>query len=125
MQACDFKKDRKDKRRAARTAIRIPINIRLETNGAGDWSAAMLINISVRGARLQTSKMLAIGDSFLLRLPQRQGAANVPPMICRVAYCETQRSGFTIGAEFVGRLQEQPAAASSADLEKIRRSILD
>jgi hypothetical protein len=126
MQAADGRKVRKDKRRAARTAIRIPVAIKLGLDAKTQWTAARLHDISARGAKLETTAAMDLGSSFLLRLPTKEGKQGGVPLICRVAHCVPQKSSFLIGAEFIGRLATQRSAGdNAADLNRIQRSILD
>jgi hypothetical protein len=126
-------KQSKNKRRAARTAIRLSVKIKSE-NGDGNvpWSIAELRDLSGRGVLLATDQQMSAGNSFLICLPTKDGLSS-KPLICRVAHCTPQsksnpKAGFMIGAEFIGRLDEVSApqnAALSDEQERIRRSILD
>jgi PilZ domain-containing protein len=126
IQAFDGIKSRKDKRRAARTAIRVPIAIKLGLDSKTEWLEAKLHDVSPRGAKLETAAAMEIGSSFLLRLPAKNGKQGGVPLICRVAHCVPQKNSFLIGAEFIGRLATQRSAGdNAADLDRIQRSILD
>jgi hypothetical protein len=124
--ASDAKKSRKDKRRAARTEIRVPVSIKLGVDANTDWINAKLRDISARGTKLETSIALEIGSSFLLRLPTNDGKQDPQPLICRVAHCVPQKNSYLIGAEFTGRLTARKSPGDdAADLDRIQRSILD
>jgi len=126
MQAVGGPKSRKDKRRAARTAIRVPVAIKLGSDSKTEWLDAKLHDISGRGAKLEAAAAMEVGSSFLLRLPTRDGKRGGVPLICRVAHCVPQRHSFLIGAEFIGRLATQRSAGdNAADADRIQRSILD
>jgi hypothetical protein len=125
-------KQSKNKRRANRTAIRVSVKIKPE-NGDGNapWSIAELRDLSGRGVLMVTGQEMAQGASFLICLPTKDGA-DCQPLICRVAHCQPQsksnaKSGFMIGAEFIGRLDgvSSPRNEPSSDeQERIQRSIL-
>jgi hypothetical protein len=127
IQAVDArKKKRKDKRRAARTEIRVPVAIKIGVDSETGWTPAQLHDISPRGAKLEIASEMEEGSSFLLRLPAKHGTTNAVPLVCRVAHCVRQRGSFLIGAEFTGQLTPaQPLVDAAADLSRIQRSILD
>jgi hypothetical protein len=126
-------KQSKNKRRANRTAIRLSVKIKPE-NGDGNapWTIAQLRDLSPRGILLATDQQMNSGDSFLICLPTKDGQIG-KPLICRVAHCKPQsnsntKSGFMIGAEFIGRLDAVAAPQNdrrSDEQERIQRSILD
>jgi hypothetical protein len=127
------RKQSKNKRRAPRTAIRLSVKIKPE-NGDGNapWSIAELRDLSGRGVLLVSERELSEGTSFLICLPTKDGSTG-KPLICRVAHCQPQsktnaKSGFMVGAEFIGRLDAVVAPQneqSSGEQERIQRSILD
>jgi hypothetical protein len=126
IQSIDTGQKRKDKRRAPRTSIRVPIAIKLAIDSETEWSQVRLRDISPRGIRLEMDIALEIGSSFLVRLPTKDDMESAAPLICRVAHCATQRVGFLIGAEFTGRLTPAKSAGAQAeDQGRIQRSILD
>jgi hypothetical protein len=126
IQASNPARSRKDKRRAARTAIRIPVAMKLGVDPKLEWSTAKLHDISPRGAKLETPVALEAGSSFLLQLPTKEAKKNAVPLICRVAHCVPQKGSFMIGAEFIGHFTPQKSASdSAADVSRIQRSILD
>ena len=126
IQAAGGSKARKDKRRAARTAIRVPVAIKLGVDAKTDWLGAKLHDISGRGAKLEAAIAMDVGSSFLLRLPTKDAKKGGVPLICRVAHCVPQKHSFLIGAEFIGRLATQRSAGdNAADVDRIQRSILD
>src|SRR5580658_502597 len=84
MQAINGRKVRKDKRRAPRTAIRVPVAIKLGLDAKTQWTGARLHDISARGAKLETTAAMDLGSSFLLRLPAKEGKQGGVPLICRV-----------------------------------------
>ena len=117
---------KKDKRRAARTQIRIPVAIKLGLDPKIAWSVAKLHDISPRGARIELTTALESGGTFLLQLPSKDPKKKSVPLICRVAHCAKQKNSFMIGTEFIGQFTPQkPSANSAADLSRIQRSILD
>jgi hypothetical protein len=125
IQSWDAAKSRKDKRRAPRTSIRIPVAIKLGVDADSEWSTVKLHDISARGAKLETEIALDEGSSFLLRLPNKGAKQNSVPLICRVAHCKPQKKSFMIGAEFIGRLTPGKSAGDNADdLSRIQKSIL-
>jgi len=126
IQSADPSQQRKDKRRAPRTSIRVPIAVNFGISSETEWSQARLRDVSPRGIRLESDVPLEIGSSFLVRLPTKDGQQSDAPLICRVAHCATQRTGFLIGAEFTGRLTPAKSAGAQAeDQGRIQRSILD
>src|SRR5579872_849496 len=126
IQAADPTMSRKDKRRAPRTAIRIPITIKVEGDPKNGWMSVRLHDISPRGAKIETDVAIEAGSSFLLRLHTKNGKTAAVPLICRVAHCKPERTSFMIGAEFIGRLTPQKSAGeNAADQSRIQRSILD
>jgi PilZ domain len=126
IQAFNGGKSRKDKRRAARTAIRVPVAIKLGSDATTEWIEAKLHDVSPRGAKFETTAAMDVGSSFLLRLPAKNGKQGGVPLICRVAHSVPQKNSFIIGAEFIGRLATQRSAGdNAADLDRIQRSILD
>ncbi len=115
----------KDKRRAARTPIRVPVAVRLGSDPNAQWTGARLHDISARGVQLEIPSKVEVGGSFLLRLPTRDGKLSATPLICRVAHCVPQNHSFVIGAEFVGPLTpEKSAGDNAAELDRIQKSIL-
>lgn len=126
IQSWDPAKSRKDKRRAPRTSIRIPVAIKLGIDSKSEWSAAKLHDISPRGAKIEVTSAMEGGSSFLLRLPSKGAKENVVPLICRVAHCVGKKGLFMIGAEFIGRLTQGKSAGDNADeMSRIQKSILD
>ena len=128
------RKQSKNKRRANRTEIRLSVKIKPE-NGDGNapWSIAELRDLSARGLLLATDQEMSAGTSFLICLPTKKEGLRATPHICRVAHCKPQsnsntKSGFMIGAEFIGRLDAVAAPRNdrpSDEQERIQRSILD
>ncbi|HEX4055384.1 MAG TPA: PilZ domain-containing protein [Tepidisphaeraceae bacterium] len=120
---------RKDKRRAQRAEIRVPVKIKLETGvKRASWTMAELRDLSPRGAKLATDHAMVSGNSFLISLPGTNGPESAAPLVCRVAHCEAQSNGkFIVGAEFIGQLDDAPEQKPdrSAEQERIQRSILD
>jgi hypothetical protein len=126
IQAADAGKSKKDKRRAARTAIRVPVAIKLGLDPKTEWLGARLMDISARGAKLETAAAMEVNSSFLLRLPTKDPKKGGVPLICRVAHCVKLKHSYSIGAEFIGRLTAgQSAGQNAEDLDKIKKSILD
>jgi hypothetical protein len=128
IQTIEQGKTRKDKRRASRTAIRVPVGIKLTVDSSSQWGVAKLHDISPRGAKLEVQCAMEAGSSFLLRLPSKDGKGLAAPLICRVAHCVKERLCYLIGAEFVG--QYTPPAPTSAgekaaNMNRIQHSILD
>ena len=116
---------RKNQHRAPRTEIRIEVDIKVRKGNDTAWEVAELRDVSARGLRIQSNTLIQPGDSFLLRLPTKEGNKMGDPLICRVAHCTPSRQWFIIGAEFTGRAKQEPSAAESdAELDRIRRSIL-
>jgi hypothetical protein len=130
IQTVEQGKTRKDKRRAARTAIRVPVGIKLTVDSSSDWGIAKLHDISPRGAKLEVQYPMETGSSFLLRLPSKEGNGMAQPLICRVAHCVKERLCYMIGAEFIGQYAGgkstgKSAGDNAADVSRIQRSILD
>jgi hypothetical protein len=126
IQTVEQGKTRKDKRRAARTAIRVPVGIKLTVDSSSGWGVAKLHDISPRGAKLEVQSAMEMGSSFLLRLPSKEGKGLAQPLICRVAHCVKERLCYMIGAEFIGQFTAAKSAGdNAADLSRIQRSILD
>jgi c-di-GMP-binding flagellar brake protein YcgR len=118
---------RKDKRRANRTEIRISVKITTETGtNRTKWRTAELRDLSARGVRLVTEQAMPGGTSFLILLPTKAAKEGASPLVCRVAHCQAQSNGtFSVGAEFVCRLDSAPQPENAAEQERIQRSILD
>ena len=125
IQALDPNKKRRDKRRAPRTHIRLTIDIKISVAADCAWIKAQLQDISPRGLRLDCEQAIPLGDSFLVRLPNKNEQGPQAPLVCRVVFCAPKKKLFTIGAEFIGRQAPQGPSASEEQLERIRRSILD
>jgi hypothetical protein len=114
-----------DRRRAARVEIRLPVDVKFEADSTSPWTSAQMRDLSARGVRLQIDRALAPDNSFLLRLPTKNGEKSPFPLICRVVYCRPEKDSFIIGAEFSGyATPEKPVGESAEKLERIRRSIL-
>jgi hypothetical protein len=125
IQTIDSQKGRNDKRRAHRTSIHIPIDVKLTMEEKTEWSKAKLLDISPRGAKLEMANAMEVGSSFLIRLPSPKGGKAMP-LICRVAHCVKQRTCFLIGTEFIGHFSgAKPAEHSADDMTRIQQSILD
>jgi PilZ domain len=116
----------KDKRRSARRDIRLEVHIKLNNDENSAWLAVQLRDVSARGVRLKSDHAMNVNDSFLLRLPGKEGNNSVTLLICRVAFCKPHKDVFMVGAEFIGQEKsELPPADEQKELERIRRSILD
>jgi len=114
-----------DRRRAGRVAIRLPVDVKFETDSASPWTVAQMRDLSARGVGLKVDRAIAPDNSFLLRLPTKNGQKSAFPLICRVAYCRPENDCFIIGAEFSGYATPEKSVGDSAEkLERIRRSIL-
>lgn len=116
-----------DKRRSDRALISLPIGVLpVEGTSKGVWSQAVLHDLSPRGVSVEITHGMEIGSSFFVRFPVRKGKSAGDPMICRVIYCNPQKSGtFFVGAEFAGKLKPaERAAVSFSEQERIRQSIL-
>ncbi|MGA2442467.1 MAG: PilZ domain-containing protein [Tepidisphaeraceae bacterium] len=114
-----------DKRRARRVAIRLPVDIKLAADSDSPWMTVQMRDLSARGIGLQTDRAIAADNSFLLRLPTKNGKKCAVPLICRVVYCRPDKDFFIIGAEFSGyATPEESVGESTEKLERIRRSIL-
>jgi PilZ domain len=127
MQARESRKQhRKDKRRADRTEIRVPVKVRPDAADGADWQTVQLRDLSPRGVRLLMEQAMPQGSSFLISLPAVRGASAATPLLCRVAHCQEQGKGtFIIGAEFIGHIEPESKPDESAERERIRRTILD
>jgi hypothetical protein len=127
LQATEAQYAKRDKRRAPRRDIRVPVLIK-----AGDdnlhipWTTAQLRDVSPRGVLLAIDERVEIGSSLLLRLPTKEHEEPDTPLICRVAHCKKRSDDlFMIGVEFVGRVEPTPTSEESdAERERIQRSIL-
>jgi len=120
---------RNDKRRAKRLELRVPIQINLVAqDNNSTWLKAELRDVSPRGLRMMTSLEMEIGQTFVVRFPNKDGKELAAPLLCRVAHTGVEgKVNFLIGAEFIGHVQSMPAnkTADQAALDKIRHSILD
>ena len=128
IQSIEAESTRKDKRRVSRTAIRVPVGVKLGIDSSAEWSKAKLRDISPRGVKLEMEEAIETGSSFLLRLPTKDGKGLAKPLICRVAHCVKERLCFLIGAEFIGQYSKtnaRSAGDNAADLNRIQRSILE
>jgi PilZ domain len=125
LQASGGAKTRKDNRRAQRKSVRVVVQLRLNNDPDSPWFEAQLRDISPRGAQLRCDRPLTVNDSFLLRLPGKDGKPSASSLLCRVAHCKSEKDQFTIGAEFIGQATSKPAPSSDEkELDRIRRSIL-
>jgi hypothetical protein len=116
---------RKNKRRANRTEIRIPVDIKMGQDSQSPWKVVQMHDISARGIKLESDQAIQPGDSFLLRLPTKADKKSDAPLICRAAHCTPNKKSFVIGAEFIGRqTQEAPSTNADDELSRIQRSIL-
>jgi hypothetical protein len=124
LQAIDPTRSRRDKRRANRTEIRVPIELKA-CNKASEcpWTKGQLRDMSPRGVRLEAKFSIETNESFLLKLPMGDGARTPAPLICQVVYCTPLREGYIIGAEFVGR-EDSHGTQANSDAERGRISKL-
>jgi hypothetical protein len=128
MRALKYSPDASDKRRAARVAIRIPIQIKVPQGKAvGPWKTVELRDVSPRGLRFVFKEPLEVGCSFMTMFPSTSVGRVSSPVVCRVIHCGAQENGsFLIGAEFDGPIRAvQPGVEAVAEEERIRRRILD
>jgi len=126
MQARETRRhQRKDKRRAGRTEIRVSVKIsRKNPPNPPVWETVELRDLSPRGLRLVTNQEISAGSSFLISLPTGRGGNE--PLLCRVVHCEMLGNrSYTVGGEFIGQVQEQPKLDESAEQLRIQRTILD
>ena len=119
---------RNDKRRAARCEMRIAVKISFDPLAdLASWKDAEMRDLSPRGVRVATDQAMTPGTSFLISLPA-VGGSGATPLLCRSVHCQQVGNRlFVIGAEFIGKVDPQPKPQndSSAEEERIRRSILD
>ena len=88
---------RNDHRLAERTPIRIPVAVKLDLDAKTGWTGARMHDISAHGTRLEIPSAMAIGASFLLRLPSKDGKQPAQPLLCRVVHClPTKNNSFVI-----------------------------
>ena len=118
---------RNDHRRAERTPIRIPVAVKLDLDAKTGWTGARMHDISAHGTRLEIPSAMAIGASFLLRLPSKDGKQPAQPLLCRVVHClPTKNNSFVIGAEFLGHPTSRKSTGDdTAEASRIQHSILD
>ena len=115
-----------DKRRADRIPIRVPVVIKLNLDPKTKWTGARLHDISAHGARVEIPSPMDVGDSFLLRLPSKDGKQTPQQILCRVIHCLKKNNSFVIGAEFLGQLVPHKSAPDdAAEASRIQHSILD
>src|ERR1700683_5257210 len=118
MRALKFSPDASDKRRAARVAIRIPVQIKITAGKAvGPWETVELRDVSPRGIRFVLRKPLEGGFSFMVTFPSTRAGKNSTPSACRVIHCAEPSDGsFLIGAEFDGPVRiQQPGVEAIAE----------
>jgi hypothetical protein len=128
MQALKVSPDSSDKRRAARVALRLPIQIKVMAGRSlGPWETVELRDVSPRGIRFVLGAPIEVGCSFIVAFPAKNAAKISAPVICRVVHCNWEAENtYLIGAEFDGPMRsKQPGVESAAEEERIRRRILD
>jgi c-di-GMP-binding flagellar brake protein YcgR len=128
MRALKVRPDGSDKRRAARVAIRLGIQIKVMTGKSlGPWQTVELRDVSPRGIRFVFKELLEIGSSFIVAFPAKGPAKVSAPVICRVVHCShEQNQTYLIGAEFDGPMRTRhPGVESAGEEDRIRRRILD
>jgi hypothetical protein len=127
LQSIDPARSRKDKRRANRTEIRISVEMKACSKAAEcPWTTGTLRDLSPRGVRLEAKFPIEDNESFLLKLPTKDGAQAQSPLICRAVYCTPQRESYIIGAEFIGRQgPEMPRENHDEERMRISKLILD
>jgi hypothetical protein len=87
-----------DVRRAPRVAIRRHVSILADAEHHNDEKAVVLQDISRRGISLTYHEAMARGKRFLLRLPVKGQAMELPCVVCN---CEMVKQHlFRIGAAF-------------------------
>ncbi len=124
--ACKPEKLQNDKRRTDRIPIRVPVVIKIDLDPKTKWTGARLHDISAHGARLEIPSAMVVGDSFLLRLPSKDGTQKRQSILCRVIHCLKKNNSFFIGAEFVGQqVPHKSAPDDAAEVTRIQHSILD
>jgi hypothetical protein len=115
----------KEARRARRIRHKAQIAIvPCGKDGLGDPVTVNTEDLSLRGMRMLHDREMTVGDEFLVLLPRKK--AEPLQVLCIVAHCTSIGEGlFSIGAAFVCVPEGDPIATRDADLERIRKSILN
>jgi hypothetical protein len=97
-----------ERRKAVRVAIGKRTQIRRDSgSGAGNWATVMVRDISVGGLALLSEDEVGIGETFVVRLPQRDG--KMARIRCATRRCEPGGFGgtaFLVGASFEQVIEE-------------------
>jgi hypothetical protein len=116
-----------ERRRTPRLDVRASVSVALVEDGESGPAIAMRVrDISPRGVALLYTQAMRVGQQLVLTLQRADG----PPVqiLCTVVHCHPGKGRLhTLGAEFTCALSELPAplVPVSAELERIKRSMLD
>jgi hypothetical protein len=120
---------RGDKRRAARTNLSVPLQVRsMDRNTLGAPIQAKMRDLSARGISLFIKSPVEEGSNLVLELKELGDGKSPAPLICRVIYCRRQGNGvYLVGGEFTGTINRTSATGDAAvrEAKRIQRSILD
>jgi hypothetical protein len=127
LRAIGARREPAERRRTPRLDVRATVSVAMVEDGDSGPAITMRIrDLSPCGVSLLHPQAMPFGQQFVLTLQRADG----PPVqiLCTVMNCRSGRTKlFTIGAEFTCALSPlpMPVTPTEAELERIKRSMLD